>query len=63
MIANTLTPSPTQMIVTLEDNAMVADIRTALKMIRDSLGHLATSQSLNRARATGLASIFFLMPR
>lgn len=34
MIANTLTPSPTQMIVTLEDNAMAADIRKALKMIR-----------------------------
>ena len=30
----TLPSSPTQMIITLEDNAMVTDIKRALKMIR-----------------------------
>ena len=30
----TLTSSPTQMIITLEDNALVADIKRALKLIR-----------------------------
>ena len=30
----TLTPSSTQMIITLEDNALVADIKRALKLIR-----------------------------
>ena len=34
MIATTLTPPSTQMIITLEDNAVVADIKKALKMIR-----------------------------
>lgn len=34
MITTTLTPSPTQMIITLEDNAVVADIKKALKLIR-----------------------------
>jgi len=32
--ATTLTPSPTQMIVTLETGAVVADIKKALKLIR-----------------------------
>ena len=30
----TLNTSPTQMIITLEDNALVADIKRALKLIR-----------------------------
>ena len=34
MIATTLTPPSTQMIITLEDNAVVADIKKALKLIR-----------------------------
>lgn len=34
MATTTLIPQPTQMIVTLEDNAMVAEIRKALKLIR-----------------------------
>jgi len=34
MNATTLTPPSTQMIITLEDNAMVAEIKKALKLIR-----------------------------
>jgi hypothetical protein len=34
MVATTLTPPSTQMIITLEDNAVVADIKKALKLIR-----------------------------
>ena len=34
MIATTVTPPSTQMIITLEDNAVVADIKKALKLIR-----------------------------
>jgi len=34
MMATTLTPPSTQMIITLEDNAVVADIKKALKLIR-----------------------------
>lgn len=34
MISTTLTPPSIQMIITLEDNAMVADIKKALKLIR-----------------------------
>ena len=34
MAVSTLIPQPTQMIVTLEDNAMMNEIRKALKLIR-----------------------------
>ena len=62
MATTTSIPNPAQMIITLEDNALVADIKRALKLIRGIASvHVATisddksitpamRRSINKAR-------------
>ena len=62
MATTTSFPNPSQMIITLEDNALVADVKRALKMIRgvasvrvatigdDNTVTPALRRSINKAR-------------
>ena len=62
MATTTSFPNPSQMIITLEDNALVADVKRALKMIRgvasvrvatigdDNTVTPAMRRSINKAR-------------
>ena len=59
MATATLTPQTTQMIVTLEDNAMVAEIRKALKLIRGiasvRLANISDDRSITPAMRRNIA--------